>query len=74
MLAYQEELFGSLWCNAIIPGGYAHTCAVLLQVLLFNCMPKRDPLLLMHPLINVCKRNGMSSIAFSSGVVGVLCR
>lgn len=28
------------------------------RVLLFNCMPKRDPVALLQPVVNLCSRNG----------------
>lgn len=28
------------------------------RVLLFNCMPKRDPVVLLQPVVNLCSRNG----------------
>ncbi|KAG0584413.1 hypothetical protein M758_3G207800 [Ceratodon purpureus] len=28
------------------------------RVLLFNCMPKRDPVTLLQPVVNLCSRNG----------------
>lgn len=29
------------------------------RVLLFNCMPKRDPAILLQPVVNLCSRNGL---------------
>lgn len=31
---------------------------IMRRVLLFNCMPKRDPVLLLQPVINLCSKNG----------------
>lgn len=28
------------------------------RILLFNCMPKRDPVILLQPVVNLCSRNG----------------